>query len=136
MKRNNLKPLAKCAPEKDEQAAFAAWLRINEYIFAYQPNDMPLSSPSGRTNFGWLASAKKRGLIPGMPDYLVFGNARGRCLNIAVEMKRVNGGIASLAQRQTLNRLASVGWKVSICHGAQAAMEFVRLSEKEKCNEL
>jgi len=135
MKRSSFNSLAKCAPEKDEQAVFAAWLRINDYVFAYQPNDMPLSSTGGKTNFGWLASAKKRGLIPGMPDYLVFGNARGRCLNLAVEMKRVNGGIASPAQKHVLERLASVGWKVAVCHGAQAAMEFVRLAEEERYGE-
>jgi hypothetical protein len=135
MKRNSPRSIAKCASEKNEQAAFAAWLRINDYVFAYQPNDMPLSSDGGRTNYGWLASAKKRGLIPGMPDYLVFGNSRGRRLNIAIEMKRVNGGFASETQKNVLMRLASVGWKVSICHGAQAAMEFVRMTEKAQYGE-
>jgi hypothetical protein len=111
-----------CPPEKDEQSAFAAWLRLNGYVFCYVPNDMPITGRGGKPNFGWLNSAIKRGLQPGMPDYLIFGDAKGRPLNVAIEMKRVKGGKASENQERMLYALKGVNWNVYICHGAQEAM--------------
>jgi len=113
--------LRKCAPEKNEQAAFAAWLGYDGYIFCYVPNDMLLTGPKGRVNYGWLASMTKRGLQPGFPDYLIFGDKRGRPLNLAIEMKRKVGGKEGPHQKQAMARLRSVGWTMVVAHGSEEA---------------
>jgi hypothetical protein len=115
-----------CASEKAEQATFATWLDINGYVFAYIPNDMPISSYRGGVNYGWLSSAIARGLQTGFPDYLIFGDRRGRALNLAVELKRLVGGKTSEKQIEQLARLSSVGWKTAVCAGAQSAIDFVK----------
>lgn len=67
------------------------------------------------------------GLLPGMPDLLIFSPAPNRpeLRGVAVEMKRAKGGRVSPAQKRAHALLRACGWEVRVCRGAVEAFKFL-----------
>lgn len=92
-------------------------------------------------NLGWLhvPNEGKRSVIAarmtqlsgmkrGAPDVLIFKQppshpfARG----VAIELKRVKGGVVSPEQKQWLEALRGAGWVTAVCPGADDAYAFLK----------
>ena len=68
---------------------------------------------------------KAEGLRVGVPD-LFLPVARHRYYGLFIEMKRRDGGVASEAQADRINRLRLAGYFVAVCPGADAAWAVIK----------
>jgi len=106
--------------EKDEQAAFVGWLRVNRIRHHAIIN-------SGARNQQQGAEFKRQGLVPGVPDLYVFLPGVG---SLAIEMKRANGSLSDVdgLQWDWHDFLPGQvpGWFSVIAFGKTAAVDFVK----------
>lgn len=71
---------------------------------------------------------KSQGLVPGMPDYLIFhgffydGEPR---MGLAIELKRAKGGVISAAQGAVICELRELYWVAEVCHGSDQAINLI-----------
>ena len=70
---------------------------------------------------------RAEGVMPGVPDYLVFSGPGGRKLKslhgIAVVLKRRNGGRVTRQQEEWLEILPVLDWHAFVAHGADDAIK-------------
>ena len=105
--------------EKDEQAGFIGWLRVNRIKHHAIINSGARSQQQG-------AEFKRQGLVPGVPDLYVFLPGVG---SLAIEMKRANGSLSDVdgLQWDWHEFLPQVpGWYSAIAFGKNAAVDFVK----------
>lgn len=107
--------------ERVEQSVVARYLDMLGVRWCHVPNEGKRKKSTG----GFLVG---QGMKAGCPDILIFTppplhpEARG----VAIEMKRIKGGRVSDEQREWLDDLASLGWIAQVCHGANAAIRFLK----------
>lgn len=66
--------------------------------------------------------AKAIGVSAGFPDFLIF---LPNGINVALELKAVDGGKESKLQRQWLDLLETRGFVVGVCKGFYKAKDFI-----------
>ena len=106
--------------EHQEQVKLVGYMRRKGWTFCAIPNGGSRSSA--------IEGARLRaaGLQRGFPDLLLFWPVQA-----AIELKRQKGGRVSDEQRAWLDTLEGCGWKVQVCKGADAAIEWL----EEICDE-
>jgi hypothetical protein len=124
--------------EHEEQALLVATARARwpEYVIASVPNGVPLLGMSTRVRATLINYLKAEGLLPGMPDLLVFApkmtppDANGVSIiwhGCAIEMKRQDGGRLSREQKQILAQLEQAGYYTVVAHGYPDAIETLEI---------
>ncbi|MHB1937038.1 MAG: VRR-NUC domain-containing protein [Acidobacteriaceae bacterium] len=103
--------------EDQEQRVVVQWLTLMRVRFTHPANEGTKSAVRG-------AIMKGLGLVPGVPDLLIFDPppAVSGAVGAAIELKRRRGGVVSDAQKEWLEALAERGWQVAVCHGADEAI--------------
>ena len=97
--------------EYQECLVFTRWLSLRGLPFIHVPNEGKRSPIAG-------ARLKAIGLQAGFPDYILFGKP-----NIALEMKRQEGGKVSVVQSAWHKLLNRLGWQVIVARGANDAIK-------------
>lgn len=108
--------------EKDEQIALVQWLELKHYTFTAIPNS------TYTTSWKQKALNKATGLRAGFPDLLII-TKNCPCL-IAIELKRVKGGVVSPEQKKWLKALNAAGVPAMVCNGFDEAIKFINEMEK------
>lgn len=109
--------------EFDEQCVFVQWLELKHIRFTAIPNDTYTKS--------WKQKAKKKaeGVRAGFPDLVVVISPEqsidGLGKFLAIEMKRVKGGVVSESQKEWIQALGEADVIAHICKGADEAIELV-----------
>lgn len=112
--------------EAEEQTAVVQWCELQGLKLTSVPNSTYTKS--------WSQKSKnhREGLRPGMPDLIILippaksKDGIGRLL--ALELKRLKGGVVSQTQRDwiaALNGLNSVSIDSVVAHGADEAIAYV-----------
>ena len=106
--------------ENSEQMVLVRWLRRNRILFCAVPN-------GGYRNVREARTLKRTGVIPGVPDILIFDSV-GEYVGCALEMKREGATQSSVRkeQRQWLSDLAERGWATLVGFGSDDAVEKLR----------
>jgi hypothetical protein len=108
--------------EHAEQVIVARWLRAARVTFTAVPN-------AALRSVIVAAMLKAEGMQAGFPDLLVFDAPplRPEFIGAAIEMKRADGkGKATDEQQDWLIALAARGWATKVCHGAAAALGWLK----------
>lgn len=100
----------KCPLEADEQKELARWLDRSDALWCHVPN-------GGKRAGSVAAELKRQGVKRGVPDVLIFGEP-----HIAIELKRIRGGVVSDDQEAWLRGLRRRGWVVYVCRGHREAI--------------
>ena len=98
------------AVEADESLAFRDYLTANGYVFTEAPRRS--------------ASFRRSGYAAGRFDFEITSH-RGEIANIAIEMKRRDGGTVTEKQTKQLWAYRERGFTAAICWGAADAMMFL-----------
>ena len=106
--------------EHSEAVGLADYMRHRGVVFCHVPN-------GGRRGQLEALRLRAEGVMPGVPDYLVFSGPGGRKLKslhgIAVELKRRKGGRVTRQQEEWLEILPVLGWHAFVAHGADDAIK-------------
>ncbi|RLE52078.1 MAG: hypothetical protein DRJ26_05090 [Candidatus Methanomethylicota archaeon] len=105
--------------EQQEQVAVIGWLKANNVSFFAPPSSFFSSAKKDKRFFGMIGKLKSAGWSKGFPDLIIFLNGR----TVFIEMKTLNTGVVSPAQKAWLEKLRSLGHDAYICKGADAAIE-------------
>lgn len=103
--------------EKTEQKDLVRRFRQAGLLFAWVPNELAgeVSKHGGMVR---QLDCYNRGLLPGMPDLLLFTRTPSVGVGVAIELKRGDGGNGlSAEQRDVLGRLQAQGWTVVVARG-------------------
>lgn len=105
--------------EADEQIALVHYCRLNGYRYFRVPNETYTTS--------WKQKAKNHalGVVRGVPDLFVL--AQGRL--VAIELKRLKGGVVSPEQREWIEALNVAGVPAYVCRGAEQAIKVIEGGE-------
>ena len=107
-----------CAPEDVEQQ------RLFEQISRYERDHWQLTTlfhiPNERWNALECKLLSRQGVRAGVPDLLSPVPSHGY-FGLAIELKRLRGGRVEQTQREWLDLLRWLGWRVAVCKGWQAA---------------
>lgn len=100
------------------QMAVVEFLRLRKKIFfCHVPN-------GGRRNLYEAARFKKMGVLPGMPDILIFNSSEDKVYHgLAIELK-VRGNSTTTSQKRVLGLLEEQKWKVMVCDSMD---EFIKI---------
>jgi len=109
--------------EHKEQELFFKWLNL---AYPFESN-FCYHIPNGRKDAIEGAKYKRLGAKAGVPDvhiaYPIYPYH-----GLYIEFKRGNKlGFVSKSQREWINRLNSVGYKVEVCHGFEEAKKVVEI---------
>ncbi len=105
--------------EEVEQRMVVNYLRMKGHKFTAIPNSTYTKSWSQKRK------NKDQGLNPGFPDLVAIVNGRF----IAIEMKRVKGGVVSEHQKEWILDLNAARVQARVCKGAEEAINFIRSLE-------
>lgn len=107
--------------EDQEQAAAAQYLDLIGVLWCHPPN-------GGHRNKIVAAKLKKHGAKPGVPDILIF-TPPPKCpqyRGVAIELKRMKGGVLSQSQKDWIYDLTECGWLVKRCNGSGEVVDFCK----------
>ena len=110
--------------EEQEQEQIFQWMRIAQ---GAEPDlGMLYAIPNGgfRTP-ATAARLKATGVRAGVPD-MCLPVPRGKYHGLYIELKKKKGGTVSAAQKSWLLMLERQGYKCSVCHGAEAAIDLIK----------
>lgn len=120
--------------EDDEAVLFAEWLRAMRIPHTHIANEIGGSTAGAKVR---ALKAKRMGQTAGVWDYEIFlpvTNVDGEIdayQEVRVELKRRNGGVVSMAQKQWGKVYELAGIPCAVCRGAEKAIEFVGKIQKE-----
>jgi hypothetical protein len=98
---------------------------VIQYLRSVHPNVLYCASAGGmRTSMRQAIKMKQMGYIAGFPDLFIYEQRNGFA-GLAIEMKRVSGGVASPEQKQWQHRLIMNGYRACICKGADEAIKII-----------
>lgn len=105
--------------EADEQRLFVKRFRLDprtrQHLACAVPN-------GGRRNVIEATRLKAEGVTRGVPDWLCFAKGRDGAIGLAIEFKSPTGrGRLSVEQRQWIEGLGSLGWRVVVATSAADA---------------
>lgn len=106
--------------ETDEQRVLAQWLNAKRILWAHCPNGGLRTWQQGRM-------LKSIGVMPGVPDVLVFSPAPNmpEARGVAIELKRTSGAHVTPQQEAWIDALRRAGWIAEIRVGAAKAIEML-----------
>lgn len=106
--------------EQQEQFKLVYWLKLQNIFFYHIPN-------GGYRNPIEAAKFKRLGVTPGIPDICVpTPRPRKGYHGLYIELKTVLGGVISESQQECIDILIRNGYKVSVCKGADEAIETIK----------
>jgi dienelactone hydrolase len=98
--------------EHDHQKLLIEWAKKN------YPNTVIFAIPNGGVRDAITAKRlKDEGVLAGVPDLFVANGNPG----LFIEMKEPGKGVLSKAQKDTIPKLQSAGYPVSVCYGYEDA---------------
>lgn len=102
--------------EAEEQAIFIQWLNIQKLDYWHTPNSTFTRSWKQKLH------NKAMGVQAGIPDvFVVLGDKL-----VAVEMKRIKGGVTSTNQVKWINKLNQANVPTIVAKGHKEAIAFVK----------
>lgn len=101
--------------EYEEQIALVHYLKLKGYLYFHVPNSTWTKSYNQKRRNTAL------GVSAGVPDMFVI--VRGQL--IAIELKRLKGGVTSQAQLDWIDALNDAGIPARVCKGASGAIQFI-----------
>lgn len=117
--------------ETEHAKALHQWLTLMRLPHTHIANE----GTGGRAGMIRQGKLKAMGVSKGFPDFIILlptAWTNSQPLNVAIELKRPDGGHLAPEQARWLNILASYGWKTCVAHGWQEAKDFIEgLHEKE-----
>lgn len=117
----NKKISSKAKPrlEDSEQRAVVRFLKIN------YPKALFCASAGGmRTSMKQAIKMKANGYVAGFPDLFIY-EPIGEYNGLAIEMKRVRGGVISPEQKNWIHSLNERKFKAVVCYGALDAISII-----------
>lgn len=107
--------------EHHEQSMLVAWFRLQfpKLLVHAVPNGAYLAGTKG-ARAAQMSRLKAEGLVTGMPDLHI------PAWGLWIEMKRAKGGRLSDEQARCIEYLRTIGDRVIVCAGADAARAEVR----------
>jgi VRR-NUC domain len=105
--------------EDDEQRTVVRYCAVKGHRLHHSNNEMYTKSWKQK------ARSKSLGVSSGFPDLLIIVNNK----LIAIEMKRVKGGVVSDNQREWLQALDACGIPSYVCRGADEAITVIKSFE-------
>lgn len=123
MKGNAKKSKYYCPIEAEEQAALFRWAELQQTKYPalrwmyHIPN-------GGSRNKAEAARLKAEGVKAGVSDIFLPAPA-GPYHGLYIELKKLNGGRASMAQREFIEAMRKLGYCAEIRHGWCAAAELI-----------
>lgn len=122
--------------EHDEQALVVSVFRARwpDVVIASIPNGVPLTGLTQRGRARVMNWLKAEGLLPGMPDLIIYRAAMTPpdedgvvkiWHGMALEMKRSDGGTLRDNQREVLAMLERAGYWTAVAHGYDEAMGLI-----------
>lgn len=109
-----LKKILAVPKEKEEQIKVVVWMDKRNLVYFGVMNQR-------RCGQAEMLSLKRQGLKPGVQD-LIIPMARGKYHGMAVEMKRIVGGVMRENQRYWRDALTKQGWYAIVANGAAEAI--------------
>lgn len=106
-----------CPLEEDEHLAVAEYLRLKRVFFNHSPNE-------GKRQVQYVMKLKSMGMKSGFPDFFIY-EPRGQYHGLALELKRVKGGVVSDHQKECLTKLSERGYKAVVCKGFDEAKKAI-----------
>lgn len=106
------------ASEHQEQKAVVDWCKKRGIPVAAVPNGFHVQKRDAKF-YGMLNALKAEGFSSGFPDLIVFPSDK----ILFIEMKVRQGGTVSDKQKEWHETLTSLGHDVSVCHGAEQAID-------------
>jgi hypothetical protein len=98
---------------------------VVQYLRSAHPQALYCASAGGmRTSMRQAIKMKQMGYIAGFPDLFIYEQRKGFG-GLAIEMKRVSGGVASPEQKQWKAHLLMNGYAAYICKGAEEAIKVI-----------
>lgn len=102
--------------EAEEQAMFIQWLNIQKLNYWHTPNSTFTRSWKQKLH------NKAMGVQAGIPDvFVVLGDKL-----VAVEMKRIKGGVTSTHQMKWINILNNANVPTIVAKGHKEAIKFIK----------
>ena len=110
--------------EHNEQRLLFDWWNVMSKRYNI-PRELMFAIPNGgKRNVVTAKLLKDEGVRAGIPD-VFLAVPRGCFHGLFIEMKKRNGGVVSDFQKSMIERLNDQGYKVVICHGAEAAVTVI-----------
>lgn len=106
--------------EDTEQTWLVEWLRLNHIPHFHIPNSTFTKS------YKQQAKNKRLGVVKGVPDMFCIVNNQ----LIAIEMKRVKGGVATPEQKEWIRLLNQANIPARVCKGFDEAKKFIEEIQK------
>lgn len=107
--------------EAQEQTGLFKWA---EYDKRLETECMFAIPNGGSRNRVEALHLKQQGVKAGVPDIFVPG-IRGSYGGLFIEMKRQKGGRLSEAQKDMIEKLRRLGYRVEVCNGCEEAMKAI-----------
>lgn len=101
--------------EADEQKTLVHYLTLRNIPHFRVPNETYTTSWKQKMN------NKLLGVSRGVPDIFIIVGGR----LVAIEMKRIKGGVVSKEQQGWIDELNNAGVEAVVCKGAEEAIAFV-----------
>lgn len=107
--------------EASEMLRVAQYLNARKIFWIHCPNE-------GRRSFRQGRMLKAQGMRAGVADVLILDGAPKfpECRGIAIELKRIKGGVVSPMQKQFLDDCEERNWVTYIAKGADDAIDFLQ----------
>lgn len=108
--------------EAEHQAEIATWLDWKKILWCHVPNE-------GKRGPAYAGMLKRIGLKSGVPDILIFKAPPAMSeyyVGCAIELKRDKKCRVTKSQKLWLDDLLTEGWLVTVCHGAEDAIRFLK----------
>lgn len=106
--------------EHAEQVALFQWAYVMQNRFPELKLMFAIPN-GGKRHIAVAAKLKAEGVKSGVPD-IFLPAARCDCYGLFIEMKRRGGGTTSDNQDGWIDALRIQGYRVAVCHGADAAI--------------
>lgn len=106
--------------EEEEQKRVILFLRV------YYPAILFCASAGGmRTSMKQAMKMKATGYISGFPDLFIY-EPRSLYHGLAIEMKRIKGGVVSSEQKDWQEKLRTRGYRSEVCKGSIDAIKIIQ----------
>lgn len=120
MAKNTYSSKVKPPSEYQEMSKLAQYLDWLKVVWFHAPNE-------AKRSFRTASALKNIGMKSGVPDVIILSRVPGKpeIRGVAIEMKRVSGGVLSMAQSNFLNKLSEQGWSTYVANGFDDAVNWL-----------
>ena len=110
--------------EGQEQATLMNWAAMHKDVYPELALLFHIPNGGGRSK-AEAGRFKAEGVKAGVPD-LMLPVARGEYHGLFIELKRLDGGTVSKAQKEWIRDLNAQGYRAEVCKGWEAASRVIR----------